>query len=198
MMEYANATKTLHFAQQVQTLQQQVPGFMAATAQAAESVEKSKKPDGEACTTQYVHEKIDGRLQQQWSDDDRKVDMYKAVQREQDEPLEVKKDTQKHESYPKAKAMPIKLEHVGTMEVATGTLELFARLIPKKKDVDVAGSGKGEAKASSGSVTESKAPTPPSCPPPHLRHICAPPPPVPVWKEQDGETRLGSVSIDLG
>ena len=189
MQEYASATKGLQMAQ---TLQQQVPAWMAMPVKPVDLNFGEKTNEAATCPADFVPEKPDPRLQQQWRQDEASINKYKAAQKEQEViDLEKKMDTDKKDDYPKPKAMPIRLESIGSMEVAAGTLEFFARLTPAKKKQTVPEDG--EAKASSAATVPEGKPPPPSTPPPHLKNINAPPPAVPVWRDDGGKKSFVSV-----
>ena len=184
--EWMNASKSMHLAQQVQ--HQQASGWVNGTCKAADANDAEKKLP--APGSEYVQEKLDPRLEKAWQDDKEHVQHYQAVQREQQAPTTEKKEAPVATQYPKAKAMPIRLEQVGTLEVPAGTLELFARIIPKKKDGQSMDDVKTTSVGTSDAAPDPKVPAPPRDPPPHLRSICTPPPPVPVWVGDDDMKRL--------
>ena len=180
MNEYNAATQTFAAAQQAQCLQQQLGSWM--NAKVAEPVPEVKIPPAAAATsnTDYVQEPVDKRLKEQWQRDEKYVESYKAAQGDENEKDEKKDPPPKQDSAPKAKAMPIKMQRIGCVEVPAGTLELYARLLPCKTtaadDDDVI----EVQPAGSKSVPPASKPAPPAGPPPFLKQINKPPPPVPV------------------
>ena len=184
MNEHSNATKMFAAAQQAQQLQQQLNTWMSSKTVPAESVvEKKVAPQvSMASDANYVQEKLDPRLEEQWKEDNTYIANYKAMQAGEKDKHEGKPDLPKQDNPPKAKAMPVKMQRLGCLDVPAGTLELYCRLLPKRVvDVDndeIEQFPATDSKNSSEPVGGK--PVQPPGPPPQLRQINKPPPPVPV------------------
>ena len=167
---------------------------MLGAGKTGEDVEPKKKDAVGRPVEDYVHEKVAEPILKQWKADDDGIEKYKAVQKEQEGKHEPDKPSNnKGQDAPKAKAMPLRMEKVGSMEVTAGTLELFARLVPNKKPCLGPEVAKTTQEPIDVDLAESKTPTPPDGPPPFLRNITAPPPPVPVWRHERGDQQLGYI-----
>ena len=181
VMEYSSAISTLELAQ---AAQQKLDSLTKGPANAPIVIDDDKKKTSAEQAVSWKMGVPEPQIAEQWQKDAENIAAYQKAQTQQKDGESSARSSAEPgcdpAPKPKAKAMPIKLDHIATFPVPTGTMEIFARIIPHRHDVESKPPQALQSKEQD-KVEEVAKPLQPRGPPPHLRQICPPPPPVPTY-----------------